>query len=206
MSAFATLASLYNMPAALGSTRDVSRADPISHAFEQFFVSVERQAFKMAQIALRNEDDALDAVQDAMLVMVRSYSDKPPPQWRPLFYRVLQNRVRDLQRRRSVRSRFMAWLPGNQDELESVEDPMAQVASGDLQPAARLQVDEAIGALELALAELPDRQREAFMLRNFEGMDVAETATTMGCSDGSVKTHYFRALQQLRTKLGEHWE
>lgn len=194
------------MSAARSSTRDVSRVDPISQAFEQFFVAIERKAFKFAQIALRNEDDALDAVQDAMLVMVRSYANRPAAQWRPLFYRVLQNRVRDMQRRRNVRSRLMAWLPARDEDDNDAADPLAQVASGELQPVARLQVDAAIGALQDALAALPERQRQAFMLRNFEDMDVAETAAAMGCSDGSVKTHYFRALQQLRAKLGDYWQ
>ncbi len=193
------------MPAAQGSTRDLSRSDPVAQSFDHFFANIERTAFKMAQIALRNEDDALDAVQDAMLAMVRSYVGHPADQWRPLFYRILQNRVRDVQRRRSVRARVMSWLPTGNDEDDEATDPFAQVASAELQPVGRLQVDEAIQALQDALGELPERQRQAFMLRNFEGMDVAETASAMGCSDGSVKTHYFRALQVLRAKLGDYW-
>jgi len=81
----------------------------------------------------------------------------------------------------------------------------AQVASAELQPVGRLEVDEAIGALQEAIADLPERQRQAFMLRNFEDLDVAQTALAMGCSDGSVKTHYFRALQVLRARLGDYW-
>ena len=182
----------------------MSRANPLSHAFDQFFSSVERQAFRMAQIALRHEDDALDAVQDAMLAMVRTYADRPAEEWKPLFYRILQNRVRDMQRRRSVRGRLMAWLPVGNDDDDAL-DPMETAPSNDLQPSGRLEVDEAIVALQDALADLPERQRQAFMLRNFEGLDVAQTALAMGCSDGSVKTHYFRALQMLRARLGEYW-
>jgi RNA polymerase sigma-70 factor, ECF subfamily len=205
MSTFANLSALYSTPFAAGSTRDVSRSDPVANAFDQFFVSVERKAFKMAQIALRNEDDALDAVQDAMLAMVKSYSSRPAEEWKPLFYRILQNRVRDMQRRRSVRGRLMAWLPANPDDDDEAYDPLAQVASAELQPVGRLEVDEAIGALQEAIADLPERQRQAFMLRNFEDLDVAQTALAMGCSDGSVKTHYFRALQVLRARLGDYW-
>jgi RNA polymerase sigma-70 factor (ECF subfamily) len=205
MSTFANLAALYSTPFAMGSTRDVSRSDPVANAFDQFFVSVERKAFKMAQVALRNEDDALDAVQDAMLAMVKSYAERPAEEWKPLFYRILQNRVRDMQRRRSVRGRLMAWLPAGNEDDNAVFDPLDQAPSLDLQPVGRLEVDEAIGALQLALEELPERQRQAFMLRNFEDLDVAQTALAMGCSDGSVKTHYFRALQVLRTKLGDYW-
>src|SRR5580692_3664227 len=82
---------------------------------EKFLADIERRAFRMAQIALRNEDDALDVVQDAMLKLVRNYAAKPAAEWRPLFYRILENGIRDLQRRRSVRGRLMAWMPGPKD-------------------------------------------------------------------------------------------
>ena len=96
----------------------------------------------------------------------------------------------------------MAWLPARVDEDEEF-DPIADAPSHDAGPAKRLELDEAIGVLEIAVTELPPRQQQAFLLRNFEGLDVAETANAMGCSEGSVKTHYFRALEALRAKLGE---
>ncbi|MFO1426645.1 MAG: RNA polymerase sigma factor [Steroidobacteraceae bacterium] len=184
---------------------DASRDN--SRALEQFLAGIERKAFKIAQIALRHDDDALDAVQDAMLSLVRSYAARPSEEWKPLFYRILENRIRDMQRRRTVRGRIMAWLPTRSadDESDEVMDPVALAPSPDPAPLQRLQMDEAIGALEGALAALPQRQRQAFLLRNFEGLDVAATASAMGCSEGSVKTHYFRALQTLRAQLGEFW-
>jgi RNA polymerase sigma-70 factor (ECF subfamily) len=98
----------------------------------------------------------------------------------------------------------MAWLPFNRDgDEEEASDPIAQAPSNDPAPAVRLEMDEAMVALESALQALPHRQRQAFMLRSLEGMDVSETASAMGCSEGSVKTHYFRALQALRARLGE---
>ena len=106
-------------------------------------------------------------------------------------------------RRRTVRGRIMAWLPARGAEDEEEFDPIAEAPSQDAGPAKRLELDEAIGVLETAVGELPPRQQQAFLLRNFEGMDVSETATAMGCSEGSVKTHYFRALESLRAKLGE---
>jgi RNA polymerase sigma-70 factor (ECF subfamily) len=198
MTAFVTLAGVYN----------TTTLDPISsmtnRALDQFLASVERRAFKIAQLGLRNDDDALDAVQDAMMKLVQSYAARPQEEWRPLFYRILANRIRDLQRRRTVRGRIMAWLPGRDAEDDGEEfDPVAQAPSPEVTPARRLELDEAIGALETAVAELPARQREAFLLRNFEGMDVSETAGAMGCSEGSVKTHYFRALESLRARLGD---
>src|SRR4029434_9462731 len=82
-----------------------------SRALEQFLASVEKRAFKIAQLGLRHADDALDAVQDAMMKLVQSYASRNSEEWRPLFYRILANRVHDMQRRRTVRGRIMAWLP-----------------------------------------------------------------------------------------------
>ena len=135
--------------------------------------------------------------------LVQSYASRAVDEWRPLFYRILANRIRDMQRRRTVRGRIMAWMPVRDTDDDEDFDPIAQAPSHDAGPAKRLELDEAIGVLETAVAELPTRQREAFLLRNFEGLDVAETASAMGCSEGSVKTHYFRALENLRARLGE---
>jgi RNA polymerase sigma-70 factor (ECF subfamily) len=205
MSDFATLASPYSMPAALHG--DVDQTDPDattrSRALNQFLASVELKAFKIAQAALRHEDDALDAVQDAMLQLARAYADRPHEEWKPLFYRILENRIRDMQRRRTVRGRVIAWLPFRGEDEDEEPDPIAQAPSTEPQPLKRLELDEAMAALERALGELPRRQQQAFMLRTLEGLDVAETATAMGCSEGSVKTHYFRAVQTLRAQLGD---
>jgi RNA polymerase sigma-70 factor (ECF subfamily) len=205
MSEFATLASPYSMPAALHGDVDLtdSEAQTRSRALNQFLAGVELKAFKIAQAALRHEDDALDAVQDAMLQLVRAYADRPADQWKPLFYRILENRIRDLQRRRTVRGRVIAWLPFRGDEDDDEPDPIAQAPSPEPQPPRRLELDQAMTALEKALGELPRRQQQVFLLRTLEGLDVAETASAMGCSQGSVKTHYFRALRALRAQLGE---
>ncbi|HTT03527.1 MAG TPA: RNA polymerase sigma factor [Steroidobacteraceae bacterium] len=178
-------------------------AESRSRALNQFLASVELKAFRIAQASLRHEDDALDAVQDAMLQLTRAYADRSPDEWRPLFYRILENRIRDMQRRRTVRGRVMAWLPFRREEDDDEPDPIAQAPSPDPAPSARLEMDEAMQALESALHLLPERQRQAFLLRNLEGLDVAQTAAAMGCSEGSVKTHYFRAVQALRARLGE---
>jgi RNA polymerase sigma-70 factor (ECF subfamily) len=179
------------------STQDAART------LETFLASIERKAFRIAQIALRHEADALDVVQDAMLQLSTRYAARPPEEWRPLFYRILENRVRDVQRRRSVRNRVMAYMPWRADDQDDAADPIDQAVDRAPLPPAQLESDEAMAALEQAIAGLPARQRQAFLLRNFEGLDVAETAATMKCSQGSVKTHYFRALHALRAKLGE---
>jgi RNA polymerase sigma-70 factor (ECF subfamily) len=207
MTAFVTLAGVYNTPdesSEFGVER--SRDQELmttTRALDHFLASVEQRAFKIAQLGLRNADDALDAVQDAMMKLVQSYGSRPEEEWRPLFYRILSNRVRDMQRRRTVRGRIMAWLPSGDADDDDAFDPLAQAPSPEATPAKRLELDEAIGALETAVAELPTRQQQAFLLRNFEGLDVRETASAMACSEGSVKTHYFRALETLRARLGD---
>ena len=202
MTAFVTLAGVYNTPT-FGGVRSRDQELMTSRALEQFLSSVEKRAFKIAQLGLRNDDDALDAVQDAMMKLVQSYASRRSEEWRPLFYRILANRILDMQRRRTVRGRIMAWLPARDLDDDEEFDPIAQAPSAEPTPARRLELDEAIGVLETAVAELPARQQQAFLLRNFEGLDVAQTANAMGCSEGSVKTHYFRALETLRARLGE---
>jgi RNA polymerase sigma-70 factor (ECF subfamily) len=141
-----------------------------------------------------------------MLKLARNYSSKPSAEWRPLFYRILENGIRDLQRRRTVRNKLMVWLPGSKEDPDNeTQDPLDAVADGGPDAPELLMQDQAMQKLEGLLRALPARQREAFMLRNFEGLDVAETAKAMGCSEGSVKTHYSRAVHALREELGEVW-
>ena len=172
---------------------------------DRFLAGVERRALRIAQMALRDRDDALDVVQGAMLRLARSYGRRPADEWPALFFRILGNGIRDAQRRRSVRSRIFGLLPGRRDGEEDEGDPLERIAGGGPNPARQLMADEAMQRLESALAALPARQQQAFVLRCLQGMDVAETAAAMGCSEGSVKTHYFRALQVLRARLDEVW-
>ncbi len=171
----------------------------------QFLGEVERRALRIAEIGVRDRDEAMDLVQDAMIKLVRNYADRGTDEWAPLFYRILQNGIRDWHRRQFVRNRVMVWFrrpPTNDNDYDVV------AAAPDLagrSPEEELQNDEAMRSLEAAVHELPTRQREAFMLRTFEGLDVAGTAAAMGCSQGSVKTHYFRAVHRLREQLQEHW-
>lgn len=205
MSVSATLPQAYRMAtAARGAVEPGTASVEQRRALDQFLASVERRAFRIARLGLRSDDDALDAVQDAMLQLVRAYGAKPAAEWPPLFYRILGNRVRDLQRRGTVRGRVFAWRPMRGDDDQEV-DPIESAPSGDPGPVQRLELDEAMGRLDELLTQLAPRQREAFLLRNYEGLDVAATAVAMGCSEGSVKTHYFRAVSFLRTELGEYW-
>jgi RNA polymerase sigma-70 factor (ECF subfamily) len=173
---------------------------------ERFLAGVERRAFRHAQAALRDRDEALDVVQGAMIRLARSYGSRPGEEWPRLFHRILVNGIRDAQRRRTVRSRLFAFLPQRRDDDRDDEtDLVERIPDGGPDPERRLMADQAMQRLEDALAGLPARQQEAFLLRCLQGMDVGEAADAMGCSEGSVKTHYFRALQALRAKLGEVW-
>jgi RNA polymerase sigma factor (sigma-70 family) len=172
-------------------------------SMDAFLASIERRAWRMAEIHLGNREDALDAVQDAMLRLVHHYGGKPAGEWTPLFWGILRRRIVDLQRRRKVRSIVVGWLGGGKDD-DGDDLPQWEPADDSPDPSARLQDSQAYADIVAALRNLPRRQREAFMLRIMEGLDVAETAAAMGCSDGSVKTHLSRAMHALRDQL-EAW-
>ncbi|TPG07481.1 RNA polymerase sigma factor [Rhodanobacter glycinis] len=170
---------------------------------DAFLAQVERRAFRMAELQLRQREDAMDAVQDAMLRLVKHYRDKPAAEWSPLFWGILRRRVVDLQRRRKVRSIVVGWLGGGRDD-DGDELPAWEPADHGPGPLDRLHDMQSYADMVTAVRQLPPRQREAFMLRMLEGLDVAETARAMGCSEGSVKTHLSRAMHHLRDQL-EDW-
>jgi RNA polymerase sigma-70 factor, ECF subfamily len=175
----------------------------ISDSIDRFLKAVERRALRMAEMATSSRDDAMDLVQDAMFGFVRHYTDKPASDWAPLFYRVLDSRINDFHRRKQVRGRWLAaWVkPANDDDV----DEIAQAPdTNDPGPLLRLAGNEASLALDAALKNLPTRQRQAFLLRVWEGFDVATTANVMRCSEGSVKTHLSRALAALRRALEKY--
>lgn len=170
----------------------------------RFLAEVERRALRIAEIGVRDRDEALDLVQDAMIKLARSYSDRSEEEWTPLFYRILQNGVRDWHRRRVVRDRVMVFFRRKPTEDNDYDVVAAAPDLSGREPDLELQNSEAMQGLEAAMHDLPARQREAFVLRTFEGLDVADTAAAMGCSAGSVKTHYSRAVHTLRDRLEEH--
>ncbi len=188
------------------STCTIAAVDSSARELDGFLASVERRALRIAQIATRDRDEALDIVQDAMIQLARSYGARPASEWTPLFYRILNNKVLDWQRRGTVRRRVLFW----QDDKPDGDDfNPAELVADASQPNAQdlLQQQQAMQKLEKALRELPARQREAFTLRIWEGLSVEDSAKAMGCSDGSVKTHLFRALAgpiQLQAQF--HWK
>lgn len=172
-----------------------------------FLADVERRAFKQAVFAVRDEQAALDIVQDAMLRLAESYGDRPAGELPPLFQRILQNAIRDWFRRQKVRSLWVvlysSFTAGREDEDADPLDMLAE-ADGDARddsPLALLERSQVIEIIEEEVARLPARQRQAFLLRYWEELDVAETAKAMGCSEGSVKTHCSRAAGALSAAL-----
>ncbi len=177
------------------------RARETGAGMEQFLVAVERRALVMAELALHDRDEALDLLQDAMTAFVARYRNHPREQWPPLFHRVLQNHIRDWHRRRRRRGRWWGILRGT---AEGEGDPVQQAADPrGLPPDREAEGQESMARILAAVERLPLRQQQAFLLRTWEGLDVAQTAAAMGCSSGSVKTHLSRALRTLRNELRE---
>lgn len=176
-----------------------------TRALDQFLASVERRAFRIAEIATQDRDEALDIVQDAMMRLARSYADRPGSEWPALFHRILDNAIQDWRRRRKVRQRWLAWGSSSADPDDD-GDPIERLPDPAAGPDADTLIrDEAMRHLMRGLEKLPRRQRQAFALRIWEGLSVEQTAAAMGCSDGSVKTHLSRALASLRVQLQEVW-
>ena len=169
---------------------------------EHFLVQVEQPLYRFAYRSLKNEQDALEAVQDALLKWVeKQYSHKPAEEWRPLVYRILQNRLNDIRRHRQVVGKVMRVFhtitqsDDTQDALESAP------AKDSAQPDQIGDNQAFVTALAGALQALPERQRQAFQYRIGEGLSTKETAVAMGCGEGSVMTHLSRANHALRKAL-----
>ncbi len=163
---------------------------------------MERRAFKQAVFSVQDDDAALDIVQDSMMKLAEKYSVRPAGELPLLFQRILQNGIRDHFRRQKVRSTWTTALAnlglgGEDDDADPLDGP-ANIPDS---PAARLEQSQVMAAIEDAVKGLPDRQREAFILRYWEELDVSETAKVMGCSEGSVKTHCSRATHALAKVL-----
>lgn len=192
----------YTNPRAM--TDHATAAIALRGRLDSFLRTIERRALRMAQLAVGDLDDALELVQDSMLGFVKSYSDKPESDWSPLYWRVLDSRIQDHHRRQSVRRRWRVFFKVDAD-AEDERDPLAEIADPvTVGPLDRMHGSEAARAIDAALRALPDRQRQAFLLRIWEGFDVAATAQVMGCSEGSVKTHLFRAMDALKKRLEDH--
>lgn len=168
-----------------------------------FLRQVEKRAFRQTAYAVRDDHAALDILQDAMLKLADRYANKPIQEFPLLFQRILQNTTRDYWRRQKVRnlwtSLFSSFSAPDDEEFDPLET--LQVEDADSDPADQLERSQIMRLIERAIGKLPARQREAFVLRYWEELDVAETAAVMGCSEGSVKTHCSRAVSALSSLL-----
>ena len=183
-----------------------SRSIPLATEKElsDFLKSVEKRAFKRALYHVRNEESALDIVQDSMMRLSEHYGDKPPAELPMLFQRILSNCTLDWFRRQKTRNALfsnmsdfeVAGEDGDFDILEALHSGESSESAEDSTRRAQI-----LREIEIEIQALPTRQREAFLMRYWEEMDVAETAAAMGCSEGSVKTHCSRAVQALSRAL-----
>lgn len=171
-------------------------------SIDSFLVYIEKRAYRMALLAVGQHADAIDILQDAMMKLVTNYAERPENEWKPLFYRILNNRITDWHRHQQIRNRLFFWRSksdddDNEEPYDQVPDEKAIEPDGTLQKV--IQQQNMLGELE----KLPLKQQQCFLLRSWEGLSVAETADIMGCSQGSVKTHFFRAVQKLKAVLEE---
>lgn len=151
----------------------------------------------MAYIATSSHEDALDILQDAMFTLASRYAEKTEAEWPALFHRILQNKIRDWYRRQTLKRRLFFWLKkdDDSDDIQSYQD------ESHLQPADMLYADQLSHSIEIALSNLPLRQQQTFLLRAWQGLSVKQVADALQISEGSVKTHYSRALESLRKSL-----
>lgn len=174
---------------------------PAPNSIDAFLRDVSRRARLTAELATRDREAAQDIVQDAMLTLVAKYRDHDPSSWGPLFHRILHSRMMDYFRRETRRKKWFTWL--DSPDEEGLEDPWQQIPETvDSNPVTLLQRADNMDVVLAAVGDLPFRQQQAFLLRAWEGLDTAQTAEVMGCAEGSVKTHYFRALNSIRSRLG----
>lgn len=179
----------------------MSASRPAPQSMDAFLRDVSRRARLTAELATRDRDAAQDIVQDAMLTLVAKYRDHDPSSWAPLFHRILHSRMMDHFRRETRRRKWFTHLDAPDDE--GVEDPWQDIPDQvDTNPVTLLQRADNMDVVLEAVGDLPFRQQQAFLLRAWEGLDTAQTASAMGCAEGSVKTHYFRALNAIRARLG----
>lgn len=168
---------------------------------DEFLQSVEKRAYRMALLAVSNHSDAIDLIQDAMIKLVVKYEDKPANEWKPLFYRILQNKIKDWHRHNKLKNMLFFWKSTEPDEQDDDWPPPQN--EGWQEPEQDLAKNQMQSEVLDVLHALPEKQQQCFLLRTWEGLSVIETANIMGCSEGSVKTHYFRAVTKLRELLGD---
>ncbi len=168
-------------------------------SLNRFLAEVETSAFKISRCMLRDEEAALDVVQDAMFKFVQKYSDKPHAEWKALFFRIVQNKTKDVLRKRKLKNKIFGWFGS-----EEYEELLSQKSDFGNNPEMILSAEQMQTELQISMQALPNKQQEVLHLRLFEQMKLESIAQTMEISIGSVKTHLSRAMQKLKPLLNEH--
>ena len=168
---------------------------------KNFMQDVTGRALVMMESATQGQHGiAMDLVQEAFISLHKSYADKATDEWYPLFYTILNNKLQDWRRKEARRaSPFSLFRKVSLDSDD--EEAMDIVDESTPNPLQFLDQALAVEEIQDAISRLPVRQQQAFMLRAWEGFDTQTTAQIMDCSEGSVKTHYHRAIQGLRSSL-----
>jgi len=204
-----------DIPEAANPTPAVRSKQQNNQALETFLAASEDQAFYVAYAALWDRDAALDAVQESMTRLVEYYRDKSPEDWPALFRTILKSKINDIRRRRLIeqgKHRLVSLTglfrsqhdePVDTTEYEVPDNPRDD---GITAPEVQYVAAEIRSRVAAALQSLSDLQRQVFILREWRGMSIKETAVTLDCSENSVKQHHFRAMRALREKLAEVWE
>lgn len=193
--------------------RVTAAARPAAGTLEEFLAGAERQAYRMARYALRDHEQALDVVQDSMLKLVEHYAAKPANEWPALFFTIVNNRITDARRGRGGLNKLVSlFAPRHDGEdgevdlsdfLVELDNPEDRARAN--QPEHAAVTRELRQAIARAVAKLSLRQRNVYLLRECQGFDIKDTAAILGCSEGAVKQHHFRAMQALRGLLTEVW-
>ena len=167
---------------------------------ENFLITVERRAFRIAHLATQCEADALDIVQDTMFKLAAKYHDRPTEEWKPLFFTILESRIMDWHRKQTLKKKLFFWKKDKHldaDDNELHEDSRTELAN----PEDEIMSEQLGKHLLECISALPLQQQQCFILRSWEGMSISETALAMKLNENSVKTHYARALKKLKEQI-----
>lgn len=183
---------------------DAAATAPPPRTMDAFLASVELKAFHMARYQLRDREAALDVVQDSMLKLIERYAHKPPAEWPALFFTIVKHRITDVHRYRKLHegiNKVVSLFGGEREDGSYDLGEAATIAAPERTPEENLVAQRERAAIDAAMMQLPDRQRQVFVLREWQELSVKETAQVLGCTDGTVKQHHFRALKSLRRLL-----
>lgn len=173
---------------------------------ENFLISIERRAFRIAHLATHCEADALDIVQEAMFKLASKYANLSPEEWKPLFFKILENRIMDWHRKQVLKKKIFFWVSDKSSSDDEYSETLNnEIESTELANPENEMASEQLGKHLLScIAQLPVQQQQCFILRSWEGFSINETANAMNINENSVKTHYARALKKLNENI--HFE